>query len=172
MNSQNYNPPWLMYAIKYDRVNLKDLPQGAKLLSHENGISLTWRGYDGFVYKRSTSFLIQNEIYCYQKMFPTGYVPYVEMYDRYTICIEDLGKTEKVTNKRKFMQQKLSLKLALASNGIKHGDLTKWAFIVKDNFPYIIDFAESRLYNDPRPDKRPEGDDYWIERTFEELCNS
>lgn len=164
-------PQWLLYAIEHNLSELKPLPQGSLLLSSDNGISQTWRGNDGFIYKRSIPFLIQNEIYCLRAMYSSGYVPHAVIYDRFTIKIEDLGDTEKVTNKKDFMSHKLPLKYALVSAGVRHGDLTSWAIIIKNNHPYIIDFAESRLIGDPRPDKRPEGDDYWVDRTWKELCS-
>ncbi len=70
------------------------------------------------------------------------------------------------------MSHKRPIEELLRENVIRHGDLTTQAIIVRDQVPHMIDFAESRLGNDPRPDKRPEGDAYWLDRTFMELCKN
>ena len=53
--------------------------------------------------------------------------------------------------------------------GIRHGDLTQYAIIVVNNKPHFIDWAESRWKRDPAPDKRPEGDRYWLNKTIQEM---
>lgn len=146
----------------------KTLPRRADIIS-DNGISVVYRGFDDWVYKRSTPFLIENEIYCFEKMLDTGFVPKAERYDKYTIRTEDLGKSDYIKDKEIFRRNMYSLYYALQRKGIRHGDLTKYSIIVKKDWPYVIDFAESRLIGDPRPDKRREGDRYWIERTIDEI---
>lgn len=148
----------------------KPLPSGSQLLT-DNHISLVWRGNDGWIYKRSIPFLIENEIGCLQDMWLTGYVPQSERYDKYTLRLRDLGQSEHVTDKEAFYNNLAGLLNALREHGIRHGDLTTAALIVKNNHPYVIDFAESRLMDDPRPDKRPEGDAYWLSNTYRELTN-
>jgi len=135
----------------------------------DNGISIVWRG-KGEIYKRSIPFLIQNEIYILRRLQHTGYVPRAMRLDRFTIAMDDLGESQPVTDVDKFMQHKQRILGELGAYGIRHGDLTTAAVIVKDNHPYIIDWAESRLACDPRPDKRPPNDEYWINKTWEQLC--
>ncbi len=163
------NKPFSSWPDLVSPDELKEIP-----FSHvfsNNGISIVYGGEDNWVYKRSIPFLIENELWCYQQMYDSGFVPRVERYDKYTIRTEYLGENKLVKDKEKFLSYRQDLFYALRDRGIRHGDITKYAIIVKDDKPYIIDFAESRLINDPRPDKRPEGDKYWIWRTFEELCN-
>ena len=146
------------------------IPEGSEIIS-DNSIAIVWRSPDGLIYKRSMPFLIENEIYCLRVLWPSGYVPQAYRHDKYTIAMRDLGDTEPVTDKDRFVVGMHGIATALVRNKIRHGDITKYAIIVKDNDPYIIDFAESRLESDPRPDKRIEGDDYWIKKTIEELTN-
>jgi len=61
---------------------------------------------------------------------------------------------------------------AMKKRGLRHGDLTSYSVIPVLNRPMIIDWAESRMLDDPRPDKRPEGDAFWLRRTMESLCTS
>jgi len=68
------------------------------------------------------------------------------------------------------MMHQIGVLTALIEAGVRHGDLTHYAVIVKDNKPFLIDFAESRLMGDPRPDKRPEGDRYWLHKTLLRIC--
>ena len=169
-------PRWLEIAQKFDSENLRDYEVGEELSN--NGISLVSRGTGGYVYKRSIPFLIENELYCLQKLHLDmdfhrySYVPWGERFDKYTIKMEDLGIGELVTDIDKFMSHKRPLEKMLKENVIRHGDITTQAIIVRDQIPHLIDFAESRIGSDPRPDKRPEGDGYWLDCTFMELCNT
>ena len=147
----------------------KNLPPQAELLT-DNNISVVYRGHDGWVYKRSIPFLIENELFCLQQMQDTGFVPDVQRYDKYTLAIADLGKSDMVFDKDRFRMNMYQLLRALQRKGIRHGDITKYSVIVKNDWPYLIDFSESRLIDDPRPDKRKEGDRYWTERTIHELA--
>lgn len=147
----------------------KPIPEGSTKLS-DNGISIVWRGNDGYIYKRSTPFLIENEYGMLSRLKGRGLAPSVIRYDKYTLRIEDLGKSEPVTNKRLFTNLFKSRLDSLRDYGIRHGDLTRYSVIVKNNMPFFIDFAESRDITDTRKDKRPEGDYYWMEKTIDELC--
>jgi len=138
-------------------------------LISNNGISVVYRANDT-IYKRSIPFMIENEIYCLKKMYNSGYVPSCFRYDKYTIATQNLGFSMEVTDCRAFMIHKEMILQALKDAEIRHGDITEQSIIVVHNKPFLIDFAESRLINDPRPDKRPEGDKYWLDKTFEKLC--
>lgn len=146
----------------------KPIPDGATQVSF-NGVSRVWRGNNGYIYKRSTPFLTNNEYYLLDLLRHSYYVPYSYRYDKYTIMMEDKGKGERVTDKASFIKHMRNIADLLRKHKIRHGDLTRYAIIVKNNKPYIIDFAESRLASDPRPDKRSEGDSYWIEKIIDEL---
>lgn len=171
-------PRWLELAREFDSENLRPIEIGEELSN--NGISIVGRGTGGYVYKRSIPFLIQNELYCLQKLYYNSarydrrraYVPRADLFDKYTIRMEDLGIGELVINAKKFMPHKWIIEEILKEAAIRHGDLTTQAIIVRDQKPYLIDFAESRLVNDPRLDKRSEGDAHWLDRTFMELCKN
>ena len=148
----------------------RPIPQGATKLT-DNSVSIVWRGNDGWIYKRSLPFLIENEEWCLRQMFGYGFTPTFERYDKYTLRINDLGKSEPVTNVKAFRLTCKHMLACLQKCNIRHGDLTEYAIIVKDNWPFLIDFAESRLSLDPRPDKRAEGDEYWLRKTVTKLCS-
>lgn len=146
----------------------KQIPVGSTIIS-DNSISIVWRGSDGYIYKRSIPFLIENEIGILKRIEHLGVTPKAERYDKYTIKMEDLGKSQTVTKKTKFARSFKTRLDMIHSFGIRHGDLTRYSVIVKDNEPFFIDFAESRYITDLRPEKREEGDTYWMERTINEL---
>jgi len=135
----------------------------------DNGISRVWRE-DGWIWKRQPKYMTDNEIYALLSLKDSGYVPYAEQVDIELIRMQDLGEGQPVTNREAFMAHEYLVLAALQRAGIRHGDLTKYAVIVRGNKPYLIDFGESRMWDDPRPDKRREGDAYWLHRTMEELC--
>jgi tRNA A-37 threonylcarbamoyl transferase component Bud32 len=146
----------------------KKIPANAEMLS-DNGVSLVWRGNDGYIYKRSIPFLIENEIGILKRIEKLGIAPRAERYDKYTIKMKDLGVSQMVISKAKFKKAFRERLNKLHNFGIRHGDLTKYAIVVVDDLPYFIDFAESRLITDLRPDKRKEGDEYWMEKTIDEI---
>lgn len=170
----NNVPRWLQLAVEFDGDNLKPIPQPSQILN-DNGISVVFRGAyadgDGIIFKRSIPYLTENEWYCLDTLRRTGFVPQALRWDKYTIQIQDLGQSEHITNRDLFMSYKYDLLDTLQRYGIKHGDLTTANVIVKNNHPFVIDWAESRWGSDPRPQKRPEGDRYWIENTWEMLLN-
>jgi RIO-like serine/threonine protein kinase len=135
----------------------------------DNGVSKVWRE-EGYVYKRQPKHLCDNEWYALRVLYETGYVPFAEQIDISTIRMKDLGKSERVTNAEEFMRHLPLILECLERYEIRHGDLTKYALIVKNNRPYVIDWAESRYWHDPRPDKRREGDRHWLTKTMRELC--
>jgi len=135
----------------------------------DNGVSRVWRE-NGHVYKRQPKTMCDNEYFTLQVLSATGYVPSAERLDIETIRMEDLGQSEPVTDAEEFMGHLPVILEMLKSYSLRHGDLTKYALIVKNNKPYIIDWGESRHWYDPRPDKRREGDEHWLTKTMRELC--
>jgi len=139
------------------------------MIVSDNGVSKVWRN-NGHIYKRQPKYMADNEIYALQVLAPTGYVPQAERLDKETVRMEDLGKSEPVTDRQAFMAHLPKVLQALKDAALRHGDLTTYAVIVKNNKPYIIDWGESRHWYDPRPDKRREGDEYWLKKTMTSLC--
>ena len=125
---------------------------------------------DGYVYKWQPKHLTENEIWCLEKMHSSDFVPYAERVELEVIKMEFVEEDEifDVALLQDFVAGCLN---TLMFCGIRHGDLTRPNILIRDNKPIIIDFAESRLMTDPRPDKRPEGDEYWLRRTIEEIIN-
>jgi RIO-like serine/threonine protein kinase len=135
----------------------------------EHPCSKVWED-QGSIYKWQPKFLTENEIWCLEKMLPTGFVPKAERVELEIIRMEII-KDETPTDAHLLMQRTKGALVALERCGIRHGDLTRPNVLIKDNSPVLIDFSESRLATDPRPDKRPEGDRYWLARTIQEIFN-
>jgi len=138
------------------------------ILSQRIRSSTVWREGD-WVYKEQPKHLTDNEIHALRTMHPSGYVPHAEQVDIETIRMEYVSN-EPVTDADAFMLHCEPLLAAMKQAGLRHGDLTEYAVLVVDNKPIIIDWAESRIWGDPRPDKRREGDAYWLRLTMEKLC--
>jgi RIO-like serine/threonine protein kinase len=140
-----------------------------KLIS-DNSVSKVWRE-DDWVYKRQPKFLTDNEWYALRLLADTGLVPEAEKVDISTVRLRYV-KNESVTDAASFMSHYRDVLATLETHKIRHGDLTCFSVLVKDNKPILIDWAESRYWDDPRPDKRREGDAYWLDKTMRELCGS
>lgn len=120
------------------------------------------------VFKRQPKTLTENEFFCLSRLFPTGFVPYVERIQPELLQI-DFIEYQPVTDPHKFLLFYGPVLKALEIARIRHGDLSEYSIIAHKNRPYLIDFAESRLWDDPRPDKRPEGDAHWLKQTMNKL---
>jgi len=139
-----------------------------EVLSNKDCVRVTKEG--SWVYKTQSKFLTDNEIYCLKLMYPSGYVPFAEQVSNAVIRLEyihDMPVTDFDVLNYHFSR----VLKALRDAGIRHGDLTKPNVLIRDNHPYLIDFATARLFNDPRLDKRRGGDEKWLRELFERLQN-
>jgi aminoglycoside phosphotransferase (APT) family kinase protein len=114
----------------------------------DNGVSKVWREGD-YVFKSQPKFMTDNEIWCLKTMYESGGVPLAEKVDIELIRMEYIPEE-------------------LDKIGIRHGDLTRPNMIFNGNDLYVLDWAESRLSCDPREDKRPKGDEWWMRETIRE----
>lgn len=96
--------------------------------------------------------------------FTSGYCPQPYVYRRLegTLVMEDLGKTEPVTDGAVFRDHIAKMIIALKCHHIIHGDATDRNLIVKNNKPHLIDFQQSRYEYEIGPDKREGGDEHWL----------
>lgn len=138
-----------------DRVNLSG-----------NSVSRVWRE-DNWIFKQQPKYLADNEFWALQCFEYAP--PAVARIDDETVKMWFV-ETQPVTNTVEFMSHYWPVLDALKRHGLRHGDLTEYSVLVRGNRPVIIDWAESRTWDDPRPDKRREGDAYWLRKTMEKLC--
>lgn len=145
---------------------MKPIPPGIKILK-AHPLSKVWLESD-YIYKWQPLHLTQNEIWCLEEMFFSAFVPSAKRVELEIIRMEFI-KDEAPTNEALLRENVDSALNALESCGIRHGDLTRPNVLIRNNLPILLDFSESRLATDPRPDKRPEGDTYWLKRTIQEI---
>jgi len=139
------------------------------MILKDNGISKV-ELIDGWIYKTQPKFMTDNEIWCLEQLADSGYVPQAEQIGIETIKMEYIEVTS-ITSLTVVKAHFLNILNALQGRYcIRHGDLTNANILIRNNHPFIIDFSESRLCCDPRPDKRPEGDKYWLERTLKQYA--
>lgn len=132
-----------------------------------NEFSNVWK-IGNWVYKDQHEHFACNELWCFRQMGSSGYVPLVERVSATENRTEYIER-ESVTDPEEFMLHLPKVLAALKKCGIRHGDLTEYAVLVKNNSPLLIDFSESRLMCDPRSNKREEPDSWWLERTMRKL---
>lgn len=137
------------------------------MLISDNGVSKVWREGD-WVYKSQPKFMTDNEIWCLSAMFFSGYVPFAQQLEIELIRTVRV-KREPISDVASVNWRLGHFLLALAQVGIRHGDLTEPNIIINDNGLFVVDWSESRLACDPRPDKRPEGDEYWLRKTITKM---
>ena len=122
-----------------------------------------------WVHKNAPKYYIDNEEWALQLLADTGYVPLCERLDKESLLIEYIQR-QPIGNPDDFRKHCGNVLAILKEHEIRHGDLTRYSVIPCHNKPYLVDWSESRILSDPRPDKRREGDEYWLMRTCEELC--
>ena len=132
-----------------------------------NPVSRVWRE-DEWIYKQQPKYLADNEWYGLGSAYAP---PLFARVDDETIKMWFI-ESEQVTDVKEFMEHYQGVLEDLKYRGLRHGDLTEPHVLVRDNRPVIIDWAESRTWDDPRPDKRREGDAYWLRKTMEALCQN
>lgn len=129
----------------------------------DNGVSKVWVD-DGHIFKSQPKFLTDNEWYGLDILKSSGLVPLV---DRVGI---ELIKMELITPDPEPpvdpMWWYTIILTMIRSHDLRHGDLTRYHLLWRDGRPIVIDWAESRCLQDPRPDKRREGDEYWLRETL------
>ncbi len=134
-----------------------------------NSVSRVWSG-DGYHWKEQPKHLADNEWYALTVMKSTGYVPESWKVNDTIIQMETI-ETESITDETLFRDLCYVFLKVMKGRQLRHGDLTTPHIFVVKNSPVVIDWAESRFGNDPRPDKRREGDEYWMEQTIENLLS-
>lgn len=136
----------------------------------DNGFSQVWE-QDGFIYKRQPKYLMDNEVHALTLLVPHGWVP-----EFYREGLEVL-RMQKLVNVPllhpiAFRHRCNILLEAIKDAGLRHGDLTRpHLFVTEGDWPMLIDWGESRVHGDPRPDKRREGDQFWMTKTCEGIIS-
>lgn len=97
-----------------------------------------------------------------------GFSPQAMREDEETIRMMFL-QSDQYFNPRKVIQSCTEFLYFLNCESLRHGDLTSPHVFVIDNSIKVIDWAESRYGDDPAPDKRREGDLFWMKKTIQEL---
>ena len=124
----------------------------------------------GRVFKQLPKYNADNEIYFLEAMQDSGYVPFDPIREGVELISMEYVHSGHVTDPEAFMAHFDKVIDALRAAGIRHGDLTEYSVLVRNNRPVIIDFAESRTLLSPIQSKRPEGDSYWLRKTMEKLA--
>lgn len=148
------------------------IPYGVRIIRDRSERYTVWQ--DGpWLYKQQPKYLTDNEFIFLSAMRRANglYVPRaLERLDIETIRMEFIDN-EPVTNQEEFMSHYPFVIDTLQEAGIRHGDLTIYAVLVNENRPILIDFSESRWFNDPMPSKRRQPDTTMLLETMSELCN-
>lgn len=104
---------------------------------------------------------VKNEAYMLQKLEVSGIAPKLLDQGENWILEEDLGKGEPIRDEEKIRHNMVRVLWELRQAGIHHGDMTAVNIIIKNNFPKIIDFQQSNLFENPTYRKHPLCDGYY-----------
>jgi len=118
-----------------------------------------------YIYKRQSEDLVKREMNFLKIISDYGYSPKPELYDDRTIKMKKIKQGE-VTDSENFMSHYQKIIDILKKENIRHGDLTTANVLVYQNKPIIIDWNESRFYDEDLHDKRPQEDMYHLHKTM------
>jgi RIO-like serine/threonine protein kinase len=135
-----------------------------------NSVSTVWYE-DGFIFKKQPKYLTDNEWYALDLLRNSGFVPQAARLGIETIQMEPIVR-QRITDPEMFRMQCMLFLAKLQEVGLRHGDLTPPHVFPYQNSPVVIDWGESRHVLDPRPDKRPEGDERWLDETIKALLEA
>jgi RIO-like serine/threonine protein kinase len=131
--------------------------------------SIVWFDKDdtgSWCYKRQCKTMCDTEMWCYDAMASSGYVPKAERVEVEVIRTEYI-EPQPVTDGAAYLDHFEKVLEALENAKVRHGDLTEYSVIPHGDRPYLIDWAESRHACDPMPGKREEPDAFWLWNTME-----
>lgn len=132
-----------------------------------------WLGRDGYVWKQAPKYNIDNEEWGCRTMSLYGYAPQVIARPENDLIVLEYIKADPITcNDREWYFHGHRILDLMIYHKLRHGDLTTYSVVPHNNRPYIIDWAESRYGDDPRTDKRREGDLEWLTKTMKALKGS
>ena len=140
-----------------------------KQLSFTERHSIVWVEH-GRVYKSQPKYNTDNEYHFLKLLESSGFVPQNVRQDSIELISMEYIPPQEVTDPDKFHSYYENLLRALAYNAIRHGDLTEYSILVKDNTPIMIDFSESRWLSDSIPSKRPDSDRELLYHAMERVC--
>ena len=116
-----------------------------------------WRDGDR-LFKKMPKYHADNEMYFLGILEHTGYVPRNAIRESLEHVSMEYIVNRKPTDVDEFMSHYERVLDALKKHNVRHGDLTRYSVLARDNKPVLIDFAEARLLDSPIPSKRPEPD--------------
>lgn len=137
---------------------------------------------DGIIVKRgrnvdSTSYgypirnveALENEAKFLTLLAGTGFTPKLislEIIDDWAILKqEDVGEAEPMQDGEKFRHNCIRLLWELRQYNVRHGDLTGANIIIRDDWPWVIDWQEAHFIGEPAPQKQPYPDSWLLWRT-------
>ena len=136
----------------------------------DNGVTRVETSDDpAWIIKKQTKKCCDREMYFLCLLAPRGITPGVIRLSKKKLKIEFI-QAYPFTSIDQLRSSFVWTLRALNDLGVRHGDLTeKNIIIVQHNRIKLIDFSESLSVFSLRTDKRPEGDKYWMRRTFKKL---
>lgn len=131
-------------------------------------VSQVWRQGE-WVYKRQPRSMAINEMWALEILGRYKIVPMnPEWVDGDTIRMAFVPRMP-ILNVENWLNFETLVLKVLFQSGVRHGDLTAPNIIPYQGRPVIIDWGDCRPTCDPREDKRPEGDAYWLHRALREI---
>jgi len=140
-----------------------------KVLSRRVATSEVYLADDGYVYKSQPKSWTDNEMYFYGLLKGSRYIPGLVQQVGLELIRMEYIPPQRVTNYVEWWKHYDVVLRELSEVNIKHGDLTEYSVLVRDNMPILIDFSESRLLSSPIPSKRPGHDGFWLERAMKAI---
>ncbi|KKN20376.1 hypothetical protein LCGC14_0936250 [marine sediment metagenome] len=142
-------------------------------VTRENGV-IVKRGHN-LENKHKTQFIdniaaLQNEERMLKVMTGSGFTPEVVtdtvVADGIATLVQtDIGVTEPMQDGEAFRRNCIHLLHEIRARGVRHGDLTGVNIVIRNNWPWAVDWQEGHMITEEAPQKQPYSDAYLLWRT-------
>ena len=110
---------------------------------------------------------LRNEADMLEIMSGSGFTP--ELLDRSEMSTlqQDIGDQEPMLDGEMFRRNCIRLLYVIRERGLRHGDLTGKNIVIRNDWPWAIDWQEGHKIGDKAPQKQPFADTHLLMRTIE-----
>lgn len=141
-------------------------------VSREGGV-IVKRGRDtassSYGYPIHNVLALRNEAWFLAAMKGSGFAPeLIDFRVENDVAIlrqEDVGEPQPMQDGEAFRRNCIRMLWTLRQRRIRHGDLTGANIIIREDWPWVIDWQEAHLIGAPAPQKQPHPDSWLLWRT-------
>jgi hypothetical protein len=108
---------------------------------------------------------LKNAVRIQRHIHGAGFAPMVVDAGDGWVLEEDIGNTEPVVDGEAFRRNCVKVLAKIRAKDVRHGDLNGPNLIIRDDWPWVVDWTEAHLIGEPAPQKSPFSDSHLLWRS-------